>query len=616
MANTICTAFSQDGQYLVHCGIDGKIKIWETETNKLKQEYIPNQYLNSPCNVLSWISVNIQATNATHSLRSKRARKMIVEEAEQKEIIAMGSVNGIITLYDIAAASVCGQLENGHSFCITAMAWSKNSGLFTAADDHCLIQWNIQENEMKSKWKSGKAKVTALAVMKDEKSVISADKIIKWWDLSTKKIIKTFTGHSSQITSLNAITVNEDISYLISGANEDRYLSIWALDEAKNDKCSVATLSMQDEALSVSAHVNEESQVMVVANTRSGQAHVFKYELNERSKPLKPKLTIAVTSDENRKETVQQIPIIMAKFIENEKLLLAYGSYLNLIFEKITPDYSNKMQYLIRSEVKKTKEKKEESVTKVKATITENSVEHLALGTGNTTIKRHRTSSASSQLPLRDRLENLSLNVDTNTTNRTPSKGTNMMQLLMQGLYSKDRTILNNVLFTKNERTIRSTIAKLPVQAITPLIEELYRMLRGKLYPSIIASIWLEILITTHSAHLLSHQNIDEALTPILGLIDEKLMLLIEISKLRGRVSLLTEQISKSQDDQDTLNDSLMVYQDADLSDEGPSMEDTVESESGEYWEEMSDQEEQEDQDQNEDDSNSVEFKEEDDMSS
>ncbi|KAI4501476.1 hypothetical protein M0802_003353 [Mischocyttarus mexicanus] len=621
MANAAYTAFSHDGQFFAYCGNDGKLKIWETAANRLKQEYIPNLHLNSKCIALCWISVNTQATNATYLYcfsrhhGKKRRRKTIVEEAEQKRIIVMGSANGIITLYDVSTAAVCGQLENGHSSSVTAMTWSANNGLFTVADDHYIIEWNIKENGIKSKWKSGKAKVTALEVTQDGKFIISAERIIKWWNLSTKQVIRTFTGHAGQVTSLNAITVNQDISYLISGASEDRYLSIWALDEAKNDKFSAATLTMQDEALSVSVHVNEEeSQIIILSITRSGQAHIFKYQPNGRSKPLKPTLTIAVASDGNQKETIQQIPILMAKLIENEKLLLAYGSYLNLIFEKITPDYSDKIQYLIRSEVKKTKERKDESVAKMKNVITENDVEYLAPGAGNTATKRNRTSSAGSQLPLRDRLENLSFNVEINSTGKTPLKGGNMIHLLMQGLNSKDRTILNNVLYIKNERTIKNTIARLPVQAITPLLKELCSMLQGKTYPSKIATMWLNILVTTHAAHLLSHPDIGESLSPILSLIDAKLMLLTEISKLRGRVSLVTGQISGVKEEQDSMmDDTLLVYQDADSSDEGPAIEDVdLESESDENWEEMSDQEEQ-----NENESKSIIFKEgEDDMSS
>lgn len=102
-------------------------------------------------------------------------------------------------------------------------------------------------------------------------------------------------------------------------------------------------------------------------------------------------------------------------------------------------------------------------------------------GMGVPTQKRSRTTSGS-QLLLKDRLENLSLNADANTPGRIPTKGTNMAQLLMQALNSKDKTILTTVLFTKNETVIRNTIARLPVQAITPLLKELIVMLQGKTY--------------------------------------------------------------------------------------------------------------------------------------
>lgn len=76
---------------------------------------------------------------------------------------------------------------------------------------------------------------------------------------------------------------------------------------------------------------------------------------------------------------------------------------------------------------------------------------------------------------------------------------------------------------------------------------------------------WLQILITTHAAHLLSHPDIGESLSPILSLIDAKLMLLTQISRLRGRVSLITGQITRSKEEQDNniMEETLLVYQDA-----------------------------------------------------
>lgn len=107
----------------------------------------------------------------------------------------------------------------------------------------------------------------------------------------------------------------------------------------------------------------------------------------------------------------------------------------------------------------------------------------MYLGATGTTQKRSGRSGAGSQIPLKDRLENLSLNTETSLPGKTTSKGDNMVQLLMQGLQSKERDILNNVLFIKKESVIKNTIAKLPVQAIIPLLKELTVMLQGKTYP-------------------------------------------------------------------------------------------------------------------------------------
>lgn len=75
---------------------------------------------------------------------------------------------------------------------------------------------------------------------------------------------------------------------------------------------------------------------------------------------------------------------------------------------------------------------------------------------------------------------------------------------------------------------------------------------------------WLQALITTHAAHLMSRPDITEALSPILSFIDAKLMLLTAVQRLRGRVSLITGQISQANEghNKDIMEESLLVYQD------------------------------------------------------
>ncbi|XP_018397416.1 PREDICTED: WD repeat-containing protein 43 [Cyphomyrmex costatus] len=612
MASTGCSAFSQDGQYYAFCGNDGKLKIWETASGRLKHEYTPNRHLSSPCSVIGWILVSPQsAGNVSPSPKKRRRRKSISEQVDRKAVVAMGSVNGKVTLYDVAAASVSTTLENGHSSTVTAIAWSTYTGLITAANDYHIVEWNLQENGIKCKWKSGKAKVTALAIPSNGKSLLSAEKIIKWWNLETKQLIRTFTGHANHVTFLHTVQIDSATSYLISAARADNHLSVWMLDKNKNDKASVATLAIQDEATSISILSTEELQVCILVTTQSGQAQLFKYQPNGHTKPLKPSLNIAVAADINQKETVQQIPILAGHLTKDKKLLLAYGSYINLTFEKVMPDFSDKVQCLIRSErldTKKSKERKEETISKIKPTAIEGDVEYLTPGIQVPTQKRNRTTSGS-QLLLKDRLENLSLNADANTPGRTPTKGANMTQLLLQGLNSKDKTILTTVLFTKNEAVIRNTIARLPVQAIIPLLKELTVMLQGKTYTNKIAVMWLQPLIMTHAAHLMSRPDVAEILSPILSFIDAKLALLTAIQRLKGRVSLITGQISQANEEhnKDITEESLLVYQDQDSSDEGADKDDIdLSSESDENWEEMSDQDVQDEHD--EEDNRSVKF--------
>ena len=155
------------------------------------------------------------------------------DETGQKEIISMGSANGNITIFDVASSTVTNYLHNGHTTNISAIAWEASTGLFTAAEDHQIIHWNIQENCIKCKWKSGKGKITAIAILPKGNSLLTAEREITWWDLLTKNVLGTFTGHVNQVTSLNTIRIDNDNIYLISSAIGDSYLSVWSLNEVR-----------------------------------------------------------------------------------------------------------------------------------------------------------------------------------------------------------------------------------------------------------------------------------------------------------------------------------------------------------------------------------------------
>lgn len=69
------------------------------------------------------------------------------------------------------------------------------------------------------------------------------------------------------------------------------------------------------------------------------------------------------------------------------------------------------------------------------------------------------------------RLENLS-------TPKTSSK--NMIHLLMQGMHSRDATLLKSVFAVDDAEMIQQTLERLPSQYVSPLLNELSHLMQMK----------------------------------------------------------------------------------------------------------------------------------------
>lgn len=57
MENLHLKEFSPDQQLFAVIQSDGVLKIYDAETSALKQEYVPNLHLSTPCTALKWIKL-------------------------------------------------------------------------------------------------------------------------------------------------------------------------------------------------------------------------------------------------------------------------------------------------------------------------------------------------------------------------------------------------------------------------------------------------------------------------------------------------------------------------------------------------------------------------------
>lgn len=172
------------------------------------------------------------------------------------------------------------------------------------------------------------------------------------------------------------------------------------------------------------------------------------------------------------------VPIpITAAFLKDDTVQVAYGNEIVLLFEDIIVNEYEKVQCLIRQDPRTRNEAKDKKIKKTQTPITDNNV-HYVTANAITPTTSKRKSEGKREVPMEQRLENLTLNkLDINS--KVP-KVNNVAQLLIQGLHSKDKTILRNVLNQKDEQVIKNTIKRLPVAVLTPLIQEITILIQAK----------------------------------------------------------------------------------------------------------------------------------------
>lgn len=164
-------------------------------------------------------------------------------------------------------------------------------------------------------------------------------------------------------------------------------------------------------------------------------------------------------------------------FQKDLSLLICHGNVIFLTFENITINTHEKVQCLVRSDPKALKASKQTESSKFRTPLVDNNVHYLTPHSAAPSAVK-RKPDGSQEIPMEQRLENLTL-TKTDINSKVP-KIDNVAQLLVQGLHSKDKHILRSVLVNRDESVIRSTIKRLPMPVIIPLVQELIAYVQGK----------------------------------------------------------------------------------------------------------------------------------------
>ncbi|XP_029642688.1 WD repeat-containing protein 43 isoform X1 [Octopus sinensis] len=613
MAATEVVKFSPNGNYLIHSSVDGIIKVWETQTGTLKDEFTPSSHLAATCSCLAWHP----SVRSPESLPKSKKRKKSLDEttstAESLNLVALGTTAGNVFLYSVLKGDVHSRLENGHSLIVNDICWHpERNVLYTCSSDQYIAEWDLSLGKVNHKWKASNNILQSIC-LPSKNTLISAGNLIKLWDLDKYEVIKKFNGHATEVLQLLPVVTDpkqHESSYFLSAAVNDRLISAWAINSNKDEKNAIASFSLPDEPKTLALSNLKDQAICLSVVTKSGQLLIFEHVLNGKmKKPIRPKVTIKVVKSSSGKT----LPILVSYPTQDKDgtILLAHSSFIKPVFERVA---SKNMTGEITVEHKPSLPSQFSGSNAQKVILGEVSKDttiltpsHMVSSGPKVENNTHFLSKKKriSELSLQDRLKaiNYDQSVEVPTTNQPPLADS-MAVLLTQGLTSEDRSILDNVLRKEHsEAIIQNTVRKLNIQAVIPLMNELSRRMSK---PHLVLPIyvqWVKVILSIHTSYLMSFPDLIDSLSSLHRLLDTRVAMFSKLTRLQGKLGLLLSQLtSRHQDEQgDTQQEQhpLLVYQDASSDEEmyfRKNLDDAMPCESGsEYDWNTSDEEDRDD---------------------
>ncbi|XP_041809568.1 WD repeat-containing protein 43 [Chelmon rostratus] len=607
-----CVFSPKSRQYLALCAQDGRLRIWNTDSKTLQQEYVPSAHLSATCTCIAWGPCRTVKEGPQRKKRKSEAGQV----EEKADLLAMGTAAGSVLIYSTAKGALHCTLDGGHSGGVNCVQWHpEDSLLYSGSDDTNIIEWDLQTGKTRSKWKADRAAVTSLCVSPDGKLLLSAGQTIKMWDLDTKEVYRKFTGHSTAVTTLRFATTRPPDSnglYFLSGAAHDRLLSVWQVREDGKDKNSVVSFTLTDEPqhIDLVTSNNKEEAVRLAVVCKDGQLHLFEHFLNGPcKKPMSPSCTVQMS---DTKDSPVPIPLLAAALgADTRTVVLAYGNHLQPVMEKVEINTAERHVCLTRDVQTSLSLSMETTVSKVKTPVVNAKSRVLVpglpghqapvKGTSQGSEKRKKDTDTK-EMSIAERLGEIDLS---SVSEKGAPKGTASLQtdnfavLLVQGLESSDANILNKVFQTRKEMVIKKTVARLPLPAVLPLVEELTKRLQGHPFTAVLMVRWLKAVIMHHTSYLASLPDLVTQLGVLYHMIESRVKLFHKLTKLHGKLYLLMTQVATS-DSSTTVTDvdhtAKLVYEEESSDEDEASGDEGLPNDDSDNWEEEETMEEDKDE--------------------
>jgi WD40 repeat protein len=147
-------------------------------------------------------------------------------------ILAFILMTVAITLTAQAAEKTEIKVQLGHPSDVTSVAFSPDGRYaLSGSVDKTLKLWEVSSGKVVRTFSGHSNSVNSVAFSPDGKYALSGsvDKTLKLWEVASGKVVRTFAGHSDEV---NSVAFSPDGKYLLSGSS-DKTLKLWEIASGK-----------------------------------------------------------------------------------------------------------------------------------------------------------------------------------------------------------------------------------------------------------------------------------------------------------------------------------------------------------------------------------------------
>ncbi|KAJ6666855.1 hypothetical protein lerEdw1_018857 [Lerista edwardsae] len=152
VAGPPCAFSPGERRLLALSGPDGRLRVWDTPSSRLQQEYVPSAHLSAACTCLAWAPPGAGGGRQSPSKEGpqrKKRKSEAIEASEQLDLLAIGTAVGSILLYSTIKGELQSKL-NGHDSKVNCVRWHQDNGcLYSCSDDKHIVEWNAQTCKVK-----------------------------------------------------------------------------------------------------------------------------------------------------------------------------------------------------------------------------------------------------------------------------------------------------------------------------------------------------------------------------------------------------------------------------------------------------------------------------------